>query len=599
MAIPLTPVSLRPFGGQSIPTQSANTYTWVDDGSQAAYYIEYSETSSGSFILNTGWIVSSTPQHTFASGNFINTHEYKWRVRIRNSSGQISEFSQFAVFRGGNPVSLTITFPASEYQQLETLPTYTHSFLPLGNQAQYSYRYQVWIGATWDDWDAMSASQQDTLTSDEIELYSPVTTSIWDSGVVVSTATSVEQPSGYFITGEYWYKVRCTIVDTEGNSYQSDLRSFYILLDSVPKTPVITATSDSTNGQNIISITNSTPDPGQVEVAYNKFYRKKIDGTWRLLETNITSSTVYDRTCRSSKEEEYAVSAVGINGIEGGKSTSVTATCELSSFWFTNLTTNQTLELYGNIKWGQMSSERKREEYQPIDAVYPVVSYSPQRYYRGTFQAFVLLPSGVTSWPNYITQIRNVLDAGNQILMRSLYGDLFKLDIYDLQITPNNTGQYREISFNMVEVAEEVPAGTYTYETVDTSLECYWLFDPDTYKGYPLYYNSEWGTASSERQRFESIGLDSEMPIACYGNKNTIRSGFTGLLIQSGTILLAEEVMKFRELADSKNKKPLHFRTLDGDEYLVDVYGFSFDVANTVPESRKISFEFVEIGSVS
>lgn len=595
MSLPSTPNNLVPYGGQSIITSSENIFTWKSEN-QMAFFIEWSENIFDAEVNNTGWIISSIGEYKFSSGVFINTKIYKWKIKIRNTSGLESIFSDYSVFRGGNEVPLEITFPENEYDEILTIPTYQHSFNPISNSTQHSYRYQVCIGATWDDWDAMTANQQDTLTSDEVELYDAVP--IWDSGTIISTATSIEQPAGHFIPSEYWYKVRCTIVDTLDNFYQSNLRSFYILLDSVPQTPTIIVTTDPANGRNIISITNPTPDPGQISTSYNRLYRKKLDGTWQLIQDNIVNGIGHDTTCRVGITEEYCASAVGTNSIEGGKSASAYGKCNLETYWFTNLTTNETLELYANITWGQMTSERKREEFLPIDEVYPKVSYSPQRFYRGSFQAMILKPENDISWPEYIVQIRNVLDAGNQILMRSPFGDQFKLDIYDLQITPSNTEKYREISFNMVEIAEVVPAGTYIYETVNTLLEYYWLIDPDTELGYPLYYNSEWGEIISEKQRVENIGLDNEMPTISYGNKKAIRSGFSGLIIQSDNKILAEEVMKLRELVDSKNKKMLKFRTLHGDEYFVDVYGFSFEIVNTIPESRKVSFEFIEVGEV-
>lgn len=592
----LTPIITFPLGGQNVPVSENNVFTW-NSTNQYSFYIEWQINNSSSTIYNTGWITSSTGSYTFSPNVFINTLSYKWRVKIRNSSGLESAFSEYAIFTGGNPVSLSIIYPLDEYDQITSLPQYQFSFNPESDASQYSYRIQVYIGATFDDWDSMSANEQDTLTSDAVELYDAVTTLVWDSGVVVSSATSVEQPSGYFIPTEYWYKVRVSITDSNGTTYISDLRSFYILLDDVPQTPEIIATNDNTNGRNTITITNPTPESGQVSASYNKLYRKKLDGTWELLVDNITTSTTYDTTCRSSKLEEYAVAAVGTNLIEGGKSTSATATCELESYWFTNLTTNETIELLLEPEWGQMQSERSREEYQPMDEIYPTVCYSPQRFYRGNFQATILEPT-TTTWSDYCKTFTDVLDVGNSILMRSPFGDLFELDIYNLKISPFiRTDQARNISFDMVEVAEMVPAGTYTYST-PTSVG-YWVVDPITNLGFQLYAEAEWDGMTSERDRYEGIGLSSEFASINYGNKKAIRSGFNGVILEPDTGTLAEEVMKLRELIDPLNKKPVEFLTPSGDKFLVDTYGFTYELFDRSSQARKISFEFIEVGVVT
>lgn len=599
MSAPLTCTNLLPSGGSTIVTSVSNTFTWQSDGTQAAYYIEWGLNESGSTINNTNWIVDSISQHTFASSVFSNTLSYKWRVKIRNNLSQESPFSLWSVFIGGSPVSLSVIFPQNDMDVISSLPTYQHLFVPVGNQTQYSYQYLVYTGsATWDIIDSLSVATQESMTWDELELYG--SSLVWDSGVVVSTATSVEQPSGYLLPEEYWYKVRVIITDNEGNQYTSDLRTFYIALNNVPQTPEITATSDQANGRNVISITNPTPDPGQVATSYNKLYRKTLSGTWELLQTNITSSTAYDTTCRSGVIESYSVSAVGTNLIEGGKSTSATATCTLTQHWFTNLTTNETIGLYLEVKWGQIQSERQRQENYPNDEKYPIVQYGKSRFYRGSFDAYIKLPIG-SIWSAYETSIRDILDGDspNTILMRSAFGDVIKMNIYDLTISyPDPTHQFHRLTFNFVEIEEMITPGTYTYDIYDSTLYGYWIIDPDTNTGYKIDANNEWNDKVIERDRIETIGIQAEMPTITYRNKNNIRSSYSGIIFKTDTTTALEEVMKLRELIDSKYKKPLLFRTASDEIFLVDIYGFSFEIYNAINDIRKVSFEFVELGGV-
>lgn len=595
MSSPLKPVPTYPLGGQIISVVITNTFTWQSDGSQAAYYLEYCENTLDSTILNTGWVIDSLSQYIFPVNSFINTKNYKWRIKIRNNLNQESLFSDWSVFLGGSSLTLTIIYPQNDLDTILTLPIYQHSFTPVDNSVQYSFRYRVYTSASWDTIDSLTGAEQESMTWDNLELYG--STLVWDSGVVVSTSTSVEQPSGYLIPGVYYYKIRCTVVDNQGNSYDSDLRTYYILLDSVPQTPIITSTNDNANGRNTITITNPTPDPGQMSASYNKLYRKKLDGSWELLVDNITTSTTHDTTCRSSKQEEYSVSAIGTNGIESGKSTSAYATCKLESYWFTNLITNETVELIAEVNWGQMQSERKREEYQSIDEIYPSVCYSSQRFYRGNFQATVLKPTSST-WPVYCQQIVDVLNAGDNVLMRSPWGDLIKLDIYDFKISLFiRDDQARTISFNFVEIAETIPVGTYTYSTPTS--EGYWVVDPTTKLGFQLYNETEWNGMTFERDRYEGIGLSSEFSTVNYGNKKAIRSGFEGVILKPDNGILVEEIMKLRELIDPLNKKSVEFWTPSGDKFLVDTYGFTYELFERTSQARKIGFEFIEVEAVT
>jgi hypothetical protein len=307
----------------------------------------------------------------------------------------------------------------------------------------------------------------------------------------------------------------------------------------------------------------------------------------------------YDTTCRSSKEEEYSVSAVSADGIESSKSTSAIATCELDSYWFTNTTTNATVELTAEVEWGQMQSERKRQEYQSMDEIYPLVCYSPQRFYRGNFQATVLKPTDGTTWPNYIASIRLILDSDSSVIMRTPWGDLYEFDIYNLKISPfERTDQARNINFDLVEVDELVPADTFTYDAPSSELDGYWVLDPTINRGIKLWIEQEWDGMVSERDRYEQIGLTSEMPNVNYGNKKAMRGGFSGYIMADTGELLYETVMKLRSLIDAKNKKPLIFQTMSADRMYVDIYGFNFEMVERLAEVRKISFEFIELGVI-
>lgn len=600
MAMPLAPINLIPWGGQAITTAEDNTFIWQSDGSQAAYYIEYGENEIGATINNTGWQVSSQSMHLFAANILVNAKNYRWRVKIRNAKGQESIFSEWAIFKTGLAPGLIITFPANDLDIVNTIPTYQHQYNNSSGYFQVAYQYRLFTGTTWDDFDALTAAQQESYTWDELEALETGSV-LWDSGRVDSKATSVEQPSEYMEILQYWYKVQATIWDNADNEVVSDIRTFGLLLESVPKKPIITASSDGANGRNIISIINPTPDVGQIGAVYNKLYRRRGDGLWELVQDNITNGIGYDSACRSGVMEEYSASAVGTNDIEGGKSASAYAVCQITAHWFTNLTTGETIQLKLEPKWGRMDSERDREEITDMDGRYLSVNYGSKRFYRGSFQALLKRPTDGSNWQEYCEEIRDVLDPDDYspILFRSMHGDSYEINIYDFKISQNDrTQQTRLISFNFVEIKIPASENDGVYFSRTQPLKGYWLVDPVTNEGYRIYGEPEWGDMMSERDRSEVVGLGEEMPEVSYGNRRGIRGGFTGLLLRSDEMPLSEQVIKLRNLADAKHKKPLLFHMASGDIFLVDTYGFSFELFDRLDQARRVSFEFIEIGGI-
>jgi hypothetical protein len=573
-----------------------NVFSWQQDGTQTAFYIEYCLTSSGAPVYNTGWQVYSTAQFTFVATTFTVNCEYKWHVKIRNSVGVEGIFSDYSVFRSGYMTPLTVTSPTPDMVSLSTLPVYTFAYT--SSEAQAGFEAQVYTAALWNTTDALTATQQEACTWDQLELYGG--TEVWDSGEIAGLGNSVSQPSGYLLPSVYWYKARITVTDDLSDQYISDLRTFYILLSNIPATPTITAASDPINGQNVITITNPTPSGGQVTEAYNRLYRRQPDGTWLLVQDNITTNHGYDKTCKSGIQEEYACSAVGTNGVEGGFSTSAFATCTLTAWWFTDSVSNLTAKVYVDPQWGKMASTRGRKEFWGEDSQYPTVIYDQSRYYKGSFKGALLYTDAAGSWTAYIANIGAVLDADtkNPIIMRTPYGDRYEVDVFNFAIDPDDPwGNYRHISFDFEETIEFVPPSTYTYNTPPSPITNYWVTDPTTGKGIGITIGNKWASLKSERDRNSLIGYSQLMPSVNYGNKKVYRGSFSGYLVYDGVTALADQVKMLRELVDNKTKAPLLFLTFSGDQFLCDVYNFTFSIFDIRNNARQISFELVEVSS--
>lgn len=595
---PLIPSNLDPPNGGAIIASISNTFTYTfnDPGdTQSALYIEYGETASGATINNTGWVVTPNAEHAFAAGTFTGGKEYKWRLKVKDSINQESPYSEWMVFKAASLPVATITYPAVNFDGVSALPTYQHT---LSNE-QTKFQYNLLDPTIWPDIEALTWAQIEAKTWDELESFSD--SLLWDSGIITGIGTSMEQAPGY-LDGNKIFKIRVQAWDKFTNS-DTDNRYFLVNLN-LPPTPTITLSEDSANAAVTITITNPSPQPGQPAADTNKVYRQEADGTWVLEASGVVGGTYSAKIFASGLEVTYSASAVSAAGDESGKSTPAAIVATFSDYWIVDPDTNTGFRLYADPAWGRMRSERDREEVWGADEQYPSVTYGQTRFYRGSFQAGLILDiSGVGDSPRVQGEtLRAFIDGSTAskkaMWFKSPFGDVFKVDIFNLKIKPAPGGRYRTISFDMVETASSGVSYTIgEYDILPANVTEFWIVDPDTNKGMELKAGPEWGGLDSERDRSEERAFGEYYPVTGYGNKRAMRSSFSGYLIVDSD--MPTSLNKARNLLDAPTKKPLKFLTPFGEQFLVDTYNFSYElVLGRLGLVRRISFDMVEVGAV-
>ncbi|KJR97948.1 MAG: hypothetical protein VR68_11595 [Peptococcaceae bacterium BRH_c4a] len=595
---PLIPSNLTPPNGGAILASVSNTFTYTfnDPGdTQSALYIEYGETIEGAVISNTGWVATPNAEHTFVSGTFTAGKEYKWRIKAKDSINQESPFSEWAVFKAANLPVATITYPAADFDEISALPTYQHAL----SNTQTKFQYKLTDPTIWPDIEALTWAQIEAMTWDQLESFSDAL--LWDSGIIMGTGTSIQQPTGY-LDGNKTYKIQVQAWDIYTNS-DADNRYFKVNMN-LPPTPTATAGVDSSNASVVLTITNPTPQTGQPAAASNKVYRQESDGTWTLEASGVVGGSYSAKIFASGLQVTYSVSAVSAVGDESGKSTPVTITASLSDYWLVDPDTNTGFRLYADPAWGRMQSEREREEIWGVDEAFPSITYDQARYYQGSFQAGFIEDSSAGSGASPRVQAENLrtfIDgaAKKSMWLKSPFGDVFKVDMSNFKIKPKLPGdRYRAVSFDMVETASSgVSYAIGEYDLPPTSPASFWVIDPDTGRGVELEASPDWGGLDSERDRSDEKTFGEYYPTAGYGKKRAYRSSFSGYIMVD--VDMPTALNKIRNLLDAPTKKPLIFMTPFGEQFLVDTYNFSFElVLGRLGLVRRVSFDFVEVGDI-
>ncbi len=595
---PLIPINLNPPNGGTILALILNTFTYTfnDPGdTQSALYIEYGETAPGTAIFNTGWAATPNAERAFAPGTFAAGKEYKWRVKVRDSINQESPFSEWAVFKAANLPVATITYPTADLEEVSTLPVYQHTL----SNAQAKFQYRLSDPTIWHDIEALTWAQIEAMTWEQLESFSDVL--LWDSGIIIGTGMSMQQPAGY-LDGNKIYKIQVRAWDVYANG-AADNRCFRVNMD-LPPTPTVTAGVDSGSASIVLTISNPAPQMGQPAAASNRVYRQEPGGTWTLEASGVTGGAYAAKIFASGLQVTYSVSAVSAGGDESGKSVPVAITASFSDYWLVDPDTNSSFRLRADPAWGRMQSEREREEVWGSDEAFPSVTYGQARYYRGSFQAGLIGDDGAGGGASPRAQAENLralIDgvAKKSMWFKSPFGDVFRVDLSNFKIKPKLPGdRYRTVSFDMVETAPSgVSYAIGEYDLPPASPASFWVIDPDTGMGVEFGAGPDWGELSSERDRSEERTLGERYPTAEYGKRRALRSSFSGYLMVNSN--MPASLDKIRSLLDAPTKKPLIFMTPFGERFLVDIYNFGFElVMGRLGLVRRVSFDMVEVAAI-
>lgn len=148
---------------------------------------------AASTVYNDGvWVYTGTPALAYET-------TYKWRFRFRDANGLEGPWSAYQVFKLSQPPAAALTAPASASVVIESTPTLDWTFSSPGGKTQYSYRVYIYdkgpTGANYVD--------------EEL---------VYDSGDVISTATSHDVPRGNLLD-DHDYRWEVEVKDTDLLSY--------------------------------------------------------------------------------------------------------------------------------------------------------------------------------------------------------------------------------------------------------------------------------------------------------------------------------------------------------------------------------------------
>lgn len=258
------------------------TFTWTfedpDPGDgQSAYQLQAVRVSDDVTIVDTGKVVTSDEEHTFAANDFVNGVEYRWRVKTWDALDAEGPYSGYDFFEPTESPFGTIDSPEQD-QQIDVADVLV-AWTQTGGAAQDSYRVRV--------------IDEDT----SVEVY--------NSGFVTSTATShlVEDLPGDDRTFRFEVTLRADSI--EGPPFSVVAFVEYAQVDK-PNLVVVARTLYVEVG-----IDNPLPTGDRPEVVSNEVWRREVGkGDWKRIAVGLPPNSTYeDRSAGAKRNYEYFVRA--------------------------------------------------------------------------------------------------------------------------------------------------------------------------------------------------------------------------------------------------------------------------------------------------
>ena len=211
------------------------------------------------------------PANTLPVGSIL------WRVKTYSTDGLVSEYSDQAAFTAaGKPDTPVLTKPNATENTSRPLIAWTAT-------GQVMYQAQVLQGSN----------------------------VVWDSGEVASTSGEVQAGTNLSDNTSYTAKVRIK------NQYDlwSDWASKAFTVDfELPNKPTFDIVKDLVRASIRLTVTNPTPD-GTGGFSYNEVYRRKVNGSWVKIASNIARNGTYeDCAMASSQPYEFMIRTIGTYG---------------------------------------------------------------------------------------------------------------------------------------------------------------------------------------------------------------------------------------------------------------------------------------------
>lgn len=376
------PTSLYPDDGVGMGVASP-VLQWAPDSgdvqSQSKVVIATSEANldAGTYVYDSGYQVNTesnwdlTGQYTTTTGN-----TYWWKVRVKNESGAISDWSANASFAYWTQGALSITAPAADNDDVENpTPTITHA---LTVRTQAFVKHELYV------YDAASASYVLLYTSPR----------------EASTALSWVPPAGYIKTASGKYKVTVYVWDdkTRPQSVYTSVSRIFDWVTAGTVTAPASLAAVVTAPRVALTWTRATaPDAWQVLVDGVIVKQEDDAASWFVSGTTYAydwygaiSGETYSITVRAYTE--------GVGSSNASNAVEVTAT--FAGIWLVETGQLITVSLLGQSRVDtDLSSDG--ETFHPVDRRDPVRIVGVVRGYEGT--ASGVLTTDVSGSPTTAT----------------------------------------------------------------------------------------------------------------------------------------------------------------------------------------------------
>ena len=274
-ALPLAPRSLSPSSGAVVGSLTppflatfvdADVAAWGDTPS--VYDVEVYRVSDNtlmhSLTKNTGLVVGqNSVTRTTEGSDLAFDVDYSWRARYTDSKGAVGSWSQLRTFKPSEPPTVVLSVPNPTVSS----PSFTITWTFSANASKTQQKYRVEV-----------ATEDDDVV-------------VFDSGLVVSAATSYTIPSGY-LQNATSYVVTVTVYDTD----LIDASDSVTTLTSW--TPPDALADFSVSADPVTSSVTLSWSPSALsaeDFSHYGIYRRVVgDVTWTLYDTvSVQSTTTY------------------------------------------------------------------------------------------------------------------------------------------------------------------------------------------------------------------------------------------------------------------------------------------------------------------
>lgn len=316
---PNTPHTLSPSGSRSVSIAKPTLrFDYVDvSGAQSLTAVQVQIDAAGNFAtpgFDSGTVAASVPEldlTTTAYAGLTAGSSTQWRVRVQDSGGLWSAWSDPAIFARAAQPALTITNPAAPASNFvtEMTPPITWTFT-----GQTAYRVRI------------------SLDSDPAH-------PLHDSGKLTATTTTYTLPAGVITSQSVTYRVTVDAWDgvsreaTPGDTpYVEAFRAFtFSLSGTVATVTSLTAVADSAGSPAVTLTFNRSTAPDSFTVLRDG--KRAASG---LLPSDLfVSGTQYhyvDRYAAANKQHTWTVQAV-VNGVTSSGNPTATATANTTAVW--------------------------------------------------------------------------------------------------------------------------------------------------------------------------------------------------------------------------------------------------------------------------